>query len=956
MAEGKKTPTKHITDSRAKLLPKLSLFFFDRPKLTAAIGLILLGFGIASYTTLLKREGFPSISVPFSQVNGAYLVNDPAKVDQDITKPVSAIIVKQPDVKTVESQAGANFYLILIQYKDGTDAKVASAQIEKAVKDANILPAETNAKFEPLSIGVNERGDDMLVAFHATTAKPGDTQALFVQAQNAANFLKARGNIPLASRIEAIDPFVHGTNPETGQVENSQKIFDRFGVRQNDKNPFYESIVIGIKGTKGFDVLELDKQVNAALAGLNSDSEFSGYHASVSYSLAPQIKDQVGNLQSSLTEALAAILVISALLIAFRASLITVGSMIVVLFTTLGILYLFGYSLNTITLFALILSLSLIVDDTIIMVEAIDAQRRKVEKAREAVQLATQKISRVMVAATLTAIFAFAPLIFVGGILGSFIRAIPVTVIISLITSLLVALIFIPLLARWLLLRPKQMAVGNEGQRESMAHHLERFIANTLAKPILWTRGVRKRQWSLGIIAIIVGLGFIVGGGALFAKVTFNIFAPTKDSDQLGVQVSYEGNKTIEEQQAIADKADAIVGRQLGVNFKQASYYDTGGTPMMSLTTDLVSFKSRDVTAPELSTKLEAALNQTVAGAHFKVGPIDVGPPSSAFNVRIQTDNAQSAAKLADDVAVYLKKVELKRPNGTTAHFKSVTISSPDSVARHNANKYIQVSGEFDGTDTSQLVILAQDSIKKEFNAKKLSNYNLKTSNLVFDIGQEQENQDSFKTLLIAFPLLLLAIYVLLYIQFRSLLQPLLIFMAIPFSFFGITAGLWLTHNAFSFFTMLGFFALIGLSIKNTILLTDYANQAKRAGHGPADSIAIALQERFRPLIATSFVAIFSLIPLYLSNPFWEGLAVTLIFGLLSSTLLVITVFPYYFLGVEFMRMRISRKAFFKWLAINVVVIGALIVLAGSKAIFPAFVILNLLLVAIKIGRSKRRK
>jgi multidrug efflux pump subunit AcrB len=948
-----KTPVKHITDTRAKLLPRLSLFFFDRPRLTALIGLALLVFGIASYTTLLKREGFPSISVPYSMTSGAYLVNDPAEVDQDIAKPVSAIITKQPNVKAVDSQAAANFYTIIIQYKDGTDAKAASAEVEKAVKDAHVLPAQATSKFEPLSIGINERGDDMLVAFYATSAKPANTEELLSKAQQAAAFLNKSGDITLASRIEAIDPFVHGTDPATGESATSQKFFDRYGLRQSNNNQFYESIVIGIKGTKGFDVLELDKQINTALTKLNQSSNLSGYHGSVSYSLAPQINDQIDGLQQSLTESLIAILIVSAILIALRASLITVGSMIIVLFTTLGLLYLIGYSLNTITLFALILSLSLIVDDTIIMVEAIDAQRRKVNEAREAVELATRKISRVMVAATLTAIFAFAPLVFVGGILGSFIRAIPVTVIISLIISLLVALIFIPLLARFLLLRPKQMGVGNEGQRESIAHHLERFIANSLARPILWSRHIRKRQIGLGIAAIIVGFGFIMGGGFLFSKVTFNIFAPTKDSDQLGVQVSYDSDIPIEQEQAIADKADSVVGRQLGVNFEQASYFDTGGTPVMSLTTNLISFKDRSVTAPELSKQVEKALNQNVSGAHFKVGPIDVGPPTSAFTVRIQTNNIQAATVLAKDVGAYLKTVELKRVSGTTAHFKSVTISNPSTVTRRDANLYIQVSGEFDADDTSTLVILAQDAVKKEFNNKKLATYGLNSSNIVFDIGQEEENQNSFKTLLIAFPLLLVAIYVLLFIQFRSLLQPLLIFMAIPFSFFGITAGLWLTHNAFSFFTMLGFFALIGLSIKNTILLTDYANQAKRAGHGPADSIAIALQERFRPLIATSFTAIFSLIPLYLSNPFWEGLAVTLIFGLLSSTLLVITVFPYYFLGVEFLRMRISRMDFLKWLIPNIILLALAGVLIGPKYIGIIFILFNLLVVFGKLAKRK---
>jgi HAE1 family hydrophobic/amphiphilic exporter-1 len=132
--------------------------------------------------------------------------------------------------------------------------------------------------------------------------------------------------------------------------------------------------------------------------------------------------------------------------------------------------------------------------------------------------------------------------------------------------------------------------------------------------------------------------------------------------------------------------------------------------------------------------------------------------------------------------------------------------------------------------------------------------------------------------------------------------------MAIPFSLFGITLGLYLTHNAFSFFAMLGFFALVGLSLKNTILLTDYANQLRRTGTPAVDAAIGALQERFRPLIATSLTAVVSLTPLAVTSPFWEGLSVVLIGGLLSSTFLVVTVFPYYYLGAEFLRIKISRK------------------------------------------------
>jgi multidrug efflux pump subunit AcrB len=270
----------------------------------------------------------------------------------------------------------------------------------------------------------------------------------------------------------------------------------------------------------------------------------------------------------------------------------------------------------------------------------------------------------------------------------------------------------------------------------------------------------------------------------------------------------------------------------------------------------------------------------------------------------------------------------------------------------------VTVTSQFDGTDTTTLTTLAQDAVKKEYDAQKLASYGLKSSDVTFNLGQEQENQDSFKSLALAFPILLLVIYLLLALQFRSLLQPLLIFMALPFSLFGVTLGLYLTDNAFSFFAMLGFFALIGLSIKNTILLTDYANQARRSGLTPIDAAVAALGERFRPLVATSLTAICSLIPLAVTSPFWQGLAVVLIFGLASSTFLVLTVFPYYYLGAEYLRWRISRLGFFKWLAVVVVVMVVVSMTAKNAgvAILAALVVSIAWLVARKVSYRRNKK
>src|SRR5690606_7055580 len=142
-------------------------------------------------------------------------------------------------------------------------------------------------------------------------------------------------------------------------------------------------------------------------------------------------------------------------------------------------------------------------------VEAIDAARHHHKDRRKTVNEATRKVSRAMIAATATAALSFAPLLFVGGILGSFIRAIPVTIISSLVISLLVALIFIPFLARFLLLGKKQM--GKKGVVE-VAAGVETAIANFFAKPMLWARGSSSRLFVVGSTAVLVGLGFIVGG------------------------------------------------------------------------------------------------------------------------------------------------------------------------------------------------------------------------------------------------------------------------------------------------------------------------------------------------------------------------------------------------------------------------------------------------------------
>ncbi len=909
---------------RDKFLPKLTTAFFDRPKLTALIWLAIAVFGIASYTTLLRREGFPSVNVPFAIVNGTYFVNDPARVDQDVVKPMTEIATHQAGVSTVQGQSTDNFFSISLQYKENVDSSVATKAFEQAVKDSGVLPASVQAQYDVLYFGATG-GDvqpiDAAVSFFNTkgTASVADTSA---KAESAVKWLNDH-KPELVKSVFLKTQFETATDVSTGHATDIQRSFDRYGEKQEQTN-FFNSIIIGVTKTDGADVIKFDEQVRGVLDQLKHDPAFADYSGEVSASSAPSIKDSLSELQRVLLEGLLAVLIVGSLVIAIRASLITVVSMVTVLVTSLGVLYLIGYTLNVITLFALILGLALIVDDTIIMVEAIDAARGKEKDAREAVRTATRKVSRAMVAATLTACLSFVPLLFVGGILGDFIQAIPVTIIISLLISLLVALIFIPFFARFVLLGKKQM--GKQGVKE-VAAGFEAKVAGFITRPMLWARGSRKKLFGVGLTAVFIGLGFVLAGGLIAKNVVFNIFPPTKDTNGLALAINFPQGTSVEEAQAIAGQADQLAAQVVGQNFVHSSYYGTGNAQTASEQIELTNYNKREVTSPELVKQLQEKYDGDFKAARVSVAQVDIGPPSAAFTVEIDSTNRQDAFKAAAAYESYMKNTELIRVNGTTAHFVNVNVSSPDQYLRVDNRPVVTVTANFDGTDTTTLVTLAQNSLEKEFNNTKLSQFGLSTDKINYNIGFESENQDSFRTLALAFPILLVVMFILLAFQFRSLLQPLLIFMAIPFSFFGIMLGLNLTDNAISFFTMLGFFALIGLSIKNTILLTDFANQKRHEGAGAIDAAVAALEERFRPLFATSMTAVVSLIPLALASPFWEGLAVVLIFGLLSNTLLVVTVFPYYYLGAEFLRQKVSRAKALSWLAglVAVVAISSLL-------------------------------
>jgi len=195
------------TDNAQKLtrLQRFGLFFFDHFKTTLILWAALACFGILSYTTLLKREGFPAVEPSLALVNGTYFVNDSQRVDREVAQPLTDLIRKQSGIKSVDTSTGDNFFVLQVEFNEGTDAAAAAGRLESAAKAAKTLPASASAEFKPLAFSIDPEGegDNLLIAFFGK--ETNDTAALNAKTQEAVTFLQNDGELKESvERVRAV--------------------------------------------------------------------------------------------------------------------------------------------------------------------------------------------------------------------------------------------------------------------------------------------------------------------------------------------------------------------------------------------------------------------------------------------------------------------------------------------------------------------------------------------------------------------------------------------------------------------------------------------------------------------------------------------------------------------------------------------------------------------------------
>lgn len=235
-------------------------------------------------------------------------------------------------------------------------------------------------------------------------------------------------------------------------------------------------------------------------------------------------------------------------------------------------MYAFGYTLNTITLFAVILTLGLFVDDATIIVEALDAGRKKGKSQKEIIKKAISRVGVASLAGTLTTILVFTPMLFVSGILGSFIRLLPITVILALVLSFIFSIVLVPLLSRIMVL--SKWSDITFLQRFSLLLPIERRVGDFVAKLPLKDKQNPKKKTVLHVALFLVSIVLILASGFFASLLKFDIFPQPKDGDRLQAVVNFQRGTTINEAETSSTEIDTIIKDEVGSNLAYVTYLE----------------------------------------------------------------------------------------------------------------------------------------------------------------------------------------------------------------------------------------------------------------------------------------------------------------------------------------------------------------------------------------------
>ncbi|MCQ2073062.1 MAG: efflux RND transporter permease subunit [Bacteroidaceae bacterium] len=985
-----------------------------RPVLSTVMVLIIILFGIVGYSSLGVRE-YPSVDNPIISVSASYPGANAEVIENQITEPLEQQINGIPGIRSLSSVSQYGSSRITVEFELSVDLETAANDVRDKVSRAQrMLPrdcdpptvSKADADAMPIlmvALNSDKRSllelseiADLVVKEQLQTIQDVSSVGIWGEKRYCMRLwldpvkMSGYGITPMdiknaldKENVELPSGTIEGNTTELeirtlGQMHTTEE-FNNLVIK-NDGTRVIRFSDVGQAELSPRDIKSYMKMNGIPMVGVAVTPQPGANHINIANAVYERMKTMekdlpedvhyeygfdntkyirasINEVKSTLFEAFAlVILIIFLFLRDWRVTLIPCLVIPVSIIGSFFVMYLMGFSINVLSMLAVVLSVGLVVDDAIVMTENI---YNRIEKGMTPFQAGiegSKEILFAVISTSITLLCVFIPIVFMEGQTGRLFREFAFVIAGAVVISTFAALTFTPMLSTKILVkREKQSWFYNwtepffEGMNRGYSKSLDFILRN---------------RW----IALVLMIAAI-GGCVWMWTATPSEMAPMEDRSQVTVRTQGPEGVTYEYMRDYTERINDIVDSIMpDAKFVTARVQSGGGNIQITLK----DIADRDYTQMEVFDKLSAAVRKENDARSFVQQQSSFGGGRGGMPVRyvLQATNIE---KLQDVLPTFLQKVN-DNPAFQMAD-ADLKFSKPEvriSINREKANllgvstrdiaqtlqwglsgqrmgylymngKQYDIIGEINrqqrnttqnlksiymragGGDMIQMENLVD--LKEDIAPPKLYRYNRFVSATIsaglgngYTLGQALDEMDkiaketlddTFRTaltgeskdfressnsLLFAFGLALLLIYLILAAQFESFKDPVIVMLTVPLAVCGALIFIRAGGQTMNIFSEIGIIMLVGLVAKNGILIVEFANQKQDAGIDKATAIRQAAVQRLRPILMTSISTVLGLLPLMFAHG--EGSAgriamgTAVVGGMLISTFFTMYVVP----------------------------------------------------------------
>ncbi|MDY3364234.1 efflux RND transporter permease subunit [Riemerella anatipestifer] len=767
-------------------------------------------------------------------------------------------------------------------------------------------------------------------------------------------------------------------------------------TEKGQKNPSeYPAITLSVSKVKGADAMKISEQILEKVEHLKKNLIPADVHVEVTRNYGETASHKVSELLMHLGVAILAVTILVMLAMGWRGGLVVFLSVPLTFALTLFSYYVLGYTLNRITLFALVFVVGIVVDDSIIIAENMHRHfhMRKLP-FKEAAIYAINEVGNPTILATFTVIAAILPMAFVSGMMGPYMSPMPIGASIAMLLSLFVALTITPYLGYHLLkVKDNEEHKEEQGLETSLIYKWYKKIE----QPLLDSS---KKRWTiLGVTAVLLLISVL----AFFTKWVAVKMLPFDNKNEIQVVIDMPEGTPLEKTAAVTkDVAQYLrtvpevvnyqnyIGASSPITFNGlVRHYDMRGqSNTADIQVNLLDKSARSKQSHDVAKTIRPEIQKIAKkyGANIKIVEVPPGPPVlSTIVAEVYGPNYEEQVKIADQVQQILKQTDdvvdvdwmveapqtefkiipdneksmlngiapqqlvgnltylmgeypistlydeksnqpvnmvMKLDDAEKATLQEITalkvkgqmgnmlpISDIAKVEKHTLEKSIYrkdqkrvvyVLADMAGVlESPAYAILGMEEKLKKMNLPEGYSINelymaQPSDESDFTVkwdGEWQITLEVFRDLGAAFLVVIIIIYMLIVGWFQNFKTPIVMMVAIPLSLVGIVLGHWLLGAFFTATSFIGMIALAGVMVRNSVLLIDFIEIRLNEGVPMKQAIIEAGAVRTTPILLTTGAVVIGAV-IILFDPIFQGLAISLVFGAIVSTVLTLLVVP----------------------------------------------------------------